>query len=280
MVPTGMSFLPCIGRTDFRRPKRTTRCPPCPLSNVHPRFLSQALNCRGVIDECPSVVSVLVSHWCTSCDLFSWLWLFALAHRSWLLRARPGWAPCFLRSLPSSVRSHPDVNNTSVAMSTRMMRFLDLHPVISAQGAPTGDCHFTLFGDRYMSTRTIDRPDVFRLDECTGNTWVLDRGPWQWVPVTQDPGVRERGDPLTNDRASTGCSSTSCGRKFALTKAQVRLAQAAMAHRGTTVGGVVRRTGDQAAYPVSVIGPQGDLREQGRRVLAADRLAAGRLRAG
>ena len=67
---------------------------------------------------------------------------------------------------------------------------------VSAQGAPTTDCHFTLFGDRYMSTRTADRPDVFRLDECTGNTWVLNHGAWQWVPVaewvpiTQDPGVR------------------------------------------------------------------------------------------
>ena len=59
---------------------------------------------------------------------------------------------------------------------------------VSAQSALTGDCHFTLFGDRYMTTRTIDRPDVFRLDECTGDTWVLDRVSWQWVPVTQwDP---------------------------------------------------------------------------------------------
>ena len=42
------------------------------------------------------------------------------------------------------------------------------------------------------------------------------------------------------------------GRKFALTKAQVRLAQAAMAHRDT-----------------SVVGPQGELREQGQKVLAS-----------
>ena len=42
------------------------------------------------------------------------------------------------------------------------------------------------------------------------------------------------------------------GRKFALTKAQVRLAQAAMAHCDT-----------------SVFGPQGELREQGQKVLAS-----------
>ena len=56
---------------------------------------------------------------------------------------------------------------------------------ISAQtaGEPARDCHFTLFGDRYMSTRTIDRPDVFRIDECTGDTWVLDRSSWEWARV-------------------------------------------------------------------------------------------------
>ena len=101
MVPTGMSFLPCIGRTDFRRPKRTTRCPPCPLSNVHPCFLSQALNCRGVIDERPSVGSAPVSHWCTPLRPV----LLALALRSspslLAARARPGWASCCLRSSPS-----------------------------------------------------------------------------------------------------------------------------------------------------------------------------------
>ena len=85
-----MSFLPCIGMTDFRRPMRTTRCPPCPLSNVHPCFLSQALNCRGVIDECPSVVPTSVNHWFSSCDLFSvGFGSFALALRSWTACARP-----------------------------------------------------------------------------------------------------------------------------------------------------------------------------------------------
>ena len=101
MVPTRHVLLTGIGRTDFRRPKRTTRCPPCPLSNVHPCFLSQALNCRGVIDERPSVVSALVSHWCTPLRPV----LLALALRSspslLAARARPGWASCCLRSSPS-----------------------------------------------------------------------------------------------------------------------------------------------------------------------------------
>ena len=46
------------------------------------------------------------------------------------------------------------------------------------------------------------------------------------------------------------------GRTFALSKAQVRLAQAAMAHRDTPV----------TLY--RYIGPQGQLREQGEKVLA------------
>ena len=53
------------------------------------------------------------------------------------------------------------------------------------------------------------------------------------------------------------------GRKFALSKAQVRLAQAAMAHRDTSVSALVPRTRHH-------VGPQGQLRESSaKKVLAS-----------
>lgn len=59
------------------------------------------------------------------------------------------------------------------------------------------------------------------------------------------------------------------GRKFALSKAQVRLAQAAMAKRDTSV---VQLSAELGIKPVTLyryVGPNGDLRENGKRVLAA-----------
>lgn len=54
---------------------------------------------------------------------------------------------------------------------------------VLAQGETSGECHYTLFGDRYMSTRTFDRPDVFLLDECTGRTWILNGR--EWLPINR-----------------------------------------------------------------------------------------------
>ena len=52
------------------------------------------------------------------------------------------------------------------------------------------------------------------------------------------------------------------GRKFALTKAQVRLAQAAMKSRDTSVA-------ELAAELHRYVGPHGELRAKGKRVLSA-----------
>ena len=57
------------------------------------------------------------------------------------------------------------------------------------------------------------------------------------------------------------------GRKFALSKAQVRLAQAAMASRDTSVAELCRELGIGRVTLYRYVGPRGDLRENGRRVL-------------
>ena len=57
------------------------------------------------------------------------------------------------------------------------------------------------------------------------------------------------------------------GRKFALSKAQVRLAQAAMANRDTSVGELCTELGIKPVTLYRYVGPAGELREQGRRVL-------------
>ena len=58
------------------------------------------------------------------------------------------------------------------------------------------------------------------------------------------------------------------GRKFALTKAQVRLAQAAMANRDTSVTELCRELGIRPVTLYRYVGPRGELRENGKRVLA------------
>ena len=59
------------------------------------------------------------------------------------------------------------------------------------------------------------------------------------------------------------------GRTFALTKAQVRLAQAAMKNRDTSVTDLAAELGIKPVTVYRYVGPDGDLREHGRRVLRA-----------
>ncbi len=59
------------------------------------------------------------------------------------------------------------------------------------------------------------------------------------------------------------------GRKFALTKAQVRLAQAAMANRDTSVANLAAELGVKPVTLYRYVGPKGELRENGERVLNA-----------
>ena len=59
------------------------------------------------------------------------------------------------------------------------------------------------------------------------------------------------------------------GRKFALSKAPVRLAQAAMAHRDTSVSELCTQLGIKPVTLYRYVGPQGQLREQGQKVLAS-----------
>ncbi|MEM6932082.1 MAG: recombinase family protein [Pseudomonadota bacterium] len=59
------------------------------------------------------------------------------------------------------------------------------------------------------------------------------------------------------------------GRKFALTKAQVRLAEAAMANRDTSVTDLAAELGVKPVTLYRYVGPKGELRENGKRVLEA-----------
>lgn len=57
------------------------------------------------------------------------------------------------------------------------------------------------------------------------------------------------------------------GRRFALSKAQVRLAQAAMANRDTSVAELCNELGIKPVTLYRYVGPDGTLRDYGRRVL-------------
>lgn len=59
------------------------------------------------------------------------------------------------------------------------------------------------------------------------------------------------------------------GRKFALTKAQVRMAQAAMANRDTSVSELCKELGVKPVTLYRYVDPKGNLRDYGKRVLAA-----------
>lgn len=59
------------------------------------------------------------------------------------------------------------------------------------------------------------------------------------------------------------------GRKFALTKAQVRLAQAAMANRDTSVAELCKELGIKPVTLYRYVDPQGNLREAGKKVLSS-----------
>ena len=59
------------------------------------------------------------------------------------------------------------------------------------------------------------------------------------------------------------------GRKFALTKAQVRLAQAAMKSRDTSVAELAAELGIKPVTLYRYVGPRGELRENGKQVLGA-----------
>ena len=59
------------------------------------------------------------------------------------------------------------------------------------------------------------------------------------------------------------------GRKFALTKAQVRMAQAAMSNRDTSVSDLCKELGVKPVTLYRYVDPNGNLRDYGKRVLGA-----------
>lgn len=61
------------------------------------------------------------------------------------------------------------------------------------------------------------------------------------------------------------------GRKFQLTKAQIRLVQAAMSNRDTSVSELCKEIGVTRATLYRYVGPTGELREFGKKVLGIDK---------
>ena len=87
--------------------------------------------------------------------------------------------------------------------------------------------------------------------------------------------LAEFGRELIRERTVAGLKAARArgregGRKFALTKAQVRLAQAAMANRDTSVAELCRELGVGRVTLYRYVDPSGALRENGRRVLEGD----------
>lgn len=69
--------------------------------------------------------------------------------------------------------------------------------------------------------------------------------------------------------AATCARGRKGGRKFALTKAQVRTAQAAMAKRDTSVADLAKELGVPPVTLYLYVDPIGNLRDYGQRVLKA-----------
>ena len=89
------------------------------------------------------------------------------------------------------------------------------------------------------------------------------------------PPGQHRSEPVGPRRGPAGAHRARCtdrhhhgGRTFALSKVQVRLAQAAMAHRDTSVSALCREFGIRPVTLYRYVGPQGELRAQGEKVLA------------
>ena len=80
--------------------------------------------------------------------------------------------------------------------------------------------------------------------------------------------VGPRRGPAGDHRARRADRHHHGGRRFALSKAQVRLAQATMAHRDTSVSARCRELGINPVTLYRYVGPQDQLREQGEKVLA------------
>ena len=75
--------------------------------------------------------------------------------------------------------------------------------------------------------------------------------------------IRETMKLAARARGRTG------GRKFALTKAQVRMAQAAMANRDTSVAELCKELGIRPVTLYRYVDPKGNLRDYGKQVLGA-----------
>ena len=80
---------------------------------------------------------------------------------------------------------------------------------------------------------------------------------------------------LIRERTNTGIVAARArgrkgGRKFSMTRAQVRLAQAAMKERDTSVADLCNELGTTRATLYRYVGPNGELREHGRQVLGVN----------
>ena len=84
--------------------------------------------------------------------------------------------------------------------------------------------------------------------------------------------LAEFGRELIRERTVAGLEAARVrgrkgGRKFALTKARVRLAQAAMQSRDTSVAELAQEPRVKPVTLYCYVGPKGELRENGKRIL-------------
>lgn len=96
--------------------------------------------------------------------------------------------------------------------------------------------------------------------------------PTGWLVFGIFAALAEYERALIRERTLAGLASARArgrkgGRKHELTKAQVRLAQAAMSCRDTSVAELVRELGVTRSTLYRYVGPDGELREHGARVL-------------
>ncbi|WP_305846211.1 recombinase family protein, partial [Pseudomonas aeruginosa] len=122
--------------------------------------------------------------------------------------------------------------------------------LIGAERQPTSDCRQSLQQSPQIDTTTASGRMVF--------------GIFATLAEFERDLIRER---TMAGLASARARGRKGGRKFALTKAQVRLAQAAMAQRDTSVSDLCKELGIERVTLYRYVGPKGELRDHGKHVL-------------
>ncbi|WP_348771107.1 type IV secretory system conjugative DNA transfer family protein [Pannonibacter phragmitetus] len=136
-----------------------------------------------------------------------------------------------------------------------------------AAGVLSAAQRHTHFLDSPRMTAVLGRSD-FRFADLKARTTTV----FLVLPPDRLATLAEFERDLIRERTMAGLAAARArgrkgGRKFALTKAQVRLAQAAMAQRDTSVSNLCKELGIERVTLYRYVGPNGELRNYGKRVL-------------